>query len=99
VLGNTAIWCTGGTCSGTNLIEVDTEFNHYYPWGAYGEPNMYDLESAMVHEFGHWLVLGHSSSSCGLPWAASMCDGMGVGQTWRRSIENDDKNGIRSIYP
>jgi len=101
ILGLTLVWCNGSgySCySGRTILEVDVEFNDYYPWGAYGEANLYDLESATVHEFGHALHLGHSSSWCGWPWEASMCNGMALGETRKRSIQGDDSNGINYIY-
>ncbi len=100
-LGVTSVWCNGSgySCySGRTILEADVEFNDYYLWGAYGEPNLYDLESATVHEFGHALHLGHSGSWCGTIWQASMCDGMGVGQFYKRTLAGDDKNGINYIY-
>ena len=97
----TSVWCNGAgyACySGRTIIESDVEFNDYFPWGAYGEPNLYDLESAAVHEFGHWLHLGHSSSWCGLSNEASMCTGLGLGELRKRTLAGDDKNGIKYIY-
>jgi hypothetical protein len=98
-LAITQFWCIGAPCSSGKLLqETDIEFNDYYSWGAYGEPNMYDLESAAVHEFGHTLFLGHSNSWCLFSWQASMCDGMGTGQFWKRTLAGDDVNGINYIY-
>jgi len=97
-LATAQVWCSGGCSSGHTIVETDVEFNDYWPWGAYGEPNLYDLESATVHEFGHWLTLNHSSSWCGTIWQASMCDGMGVGQFYKRTLAGDDSNGINYIY-
>lgn len=97
----TVVWCNGANyaCySGRTILESDMEANDYFPWGAYGEPDLYDLESAAVHEFGHWLHLGHSSSSCGLSWEASMCTGLGLGELRKRTLAGDDQNGINYIY-
>ena len=41
------------------LIEVDTVINMYYDWAIGAQAGKYDVQSVMMHEFGHWLVLQH----------------------------------------
>lgn len=67
--------------------------NTYYPWATNGDPNKYDFESMAVHELGHSLLLYHSSDA-----QATMYSGMPKGETKKRTLEVDDKNGIKYIY-
>jgi hypothetical protein len=47
----------------------------------------------MVHEFGHGVGLGHSTST-----TATMFKDTASGTVSKRSLEQDDKNGIIAIY-
>lgn len=44
-----------------HITEVDTVFNTRYTW--YTDGNDYFVQSTATHELGHWLMLGHTSSS------------------------------------
>ena len=41
------------------LKEVDTIINTKYYWATGAQPDKFDIESVMAHEFGHWLRLQH----------------------------------------
>ncbi len=69
------------------------------PWIWYDGPgntpsggNRMDLQGIGCHEYGHALGLDHSSNS-----SATMYYATSVGNA-QRTIETDDKNGVRAIY-
>ena len=57
-----------------------------------GSSNM-DLQGICAHEYGHALGLDHTSVSSATMYAYAS----GTGNT-ERTIENDDKNGLKAIY-
>ncbi len=65
----------------------DIMFNTAAPIGTQGG---YDLESIAIHEFGHALGLGHSSSSSSVMYATY--------QGTKNSLIQDDINGVQAIY-
>jgi hypothetical protein len=90
--------------SGTTIIEVDTTQNIYYGHTTVGAAGSYDVQDEMTHEFGHWLNLSDLTSSsspsyCGTSSLSTMCGAAAsIGDTNRRSLRTDDKNGIKAIY-
>lgn len=82
--------------SGSITGDRDTDINARFSWDVNADPNKYDVQSVMAHEFGHWLTLGdlyNSSDS----WKTMY--GIGApGATYQRTLEPDDANGIRAIY-
>ncbi len=52
------------------IFEADMVFNTYYNWStATPTPAGYfDVETVALHEFGHWLSLGHSTASDSVMW-------------------------------
>ena len=76
--------------------EVDIEFDINTNWnmgpGSTGG-NQIDFESVACHEFGHNLGLGHSSV-----FAATMYAYMYYGDDSKRTLDQDDINGINSLY-
>jgi hypothetical protein len=70
------------------------------PWVFYDNPAFgpsasqhYDLQGIATHEYGHALGLDHSNSQGATMFSASLLNG-----TDYRTIENDDIQGIRTIY-
>lgn len=82
--------------AGNYLVESDVVFNMRYGWGCCGEPNLYDVRNAMTHEFGHWLVLLDQNN----PWDYwdTMYKSTYPGETRKRTLYWDDRNGINYIY-
>jgi hypothetical protein len=80
-----------------HLTEADIVVNMYYPWTNLPDPNSdvthLDVGDVMTHELGHVLGLAHSDVT-----GATMKQGSEYGRVDRRSIEQDDKNGIAYIY-
>jgi hypothetical protein len=80
----------------SKLTEVDIFFNGVnwtfgnYPAGGYKA----DFQNILTHELGHFLGLGHSQVS-----KATMSNNTNARETKRRTLEKDDKQGIRWIYP
>lgn len=85
-----------------NQIETDwlgyitrtyVRVNTYHPWATNGDVNSYDFGSMATHELGHGVRLGHSTDT-----EATMYSAMPKGETKKRTLETDDKNGIKYIY-
>ena len=104
--GNTGVPAatyTDSSGSGSTIVENDTTFNTYYSWSTSGASGSFDVRSVMTHEFGHWLRLldlwsSGSPSNCGSSSESTMCGSIATGETRKRSLATDDKNGISFIY-
>ncbi|MBI2013598.1 MAG: matrixin family metalloprotease [Candidatus Colwellbacteria bacterium] len=83
------------------VLDVDTVFNTLYTFSDSPGVGEYDIQSVMAHEFGHWLVLEHVPlSDCTDPSIDPvMCPGTGDGETYYRTLKQDDIDGINHIYP
>jgi hypothetical protein len=84
-------WSGGG-------VESDTIFNRGMPWyqgSGDGCQNVaaYDIQNVATHEFGHILGLGHVQDR-----AATMFPTATLGETFKRSPDQGDVNGIHAIY-
>lgn len=77
------------------VVEADIWINDDYLWDTTGAParNEVDLESALVHEFGHWLILGHQ-----LEPRSIMYPRLTAGSI-KRQLQPEDIAGISAIYP
>ncbi len=79
--------------SDSKCREADFDLNTYYSFANDGSTNAIDVGDVVTHELGHMLGLNDVYSTGPTMYAYSS-----YGQIWRRSIEQDDKNGILSIY-
>jgi hypothetical protein len=80
------------------VVENDANFNGYnYGWSSSGQPGRMDVQNIATHEFGHNLVLADLYE----PEASefTMYGYAGPGETKKRSLHQDDLNGIRFMYP
>jgi hypothetical protein len=77
-----------------NIFEVDCVFNDNKKWSAaaYTPSDCFDLESVMLHEFGHYLSLDHSTVQAAVMWPI-INNG-----TQKRTLNADDIAGIIAIY-
>ena len=76
-----------------DISEADCVFNDSYTWStaAVTPTSAYDVQSVMLHEFGHYLSLDHSVPP------AVMQPTISPG-TQQRILTSDDADGIRAIY-
>lgn len=77
------------------IVEADIWINDDYNWDATGNPssNEVDLESVALHEFGHWLSLGHDTEEF-----AVMAPTIQMG-TLKRELSENEIEAIEFIYP
>lgn len=77
------------------IVEADIWINDDYVWNVTGAPGAdeVDLQSAVLHEFGHWLILGHLAQQ-----EAVMFAKLTTG-TLKRSLQPPDLQGIDTLYP
>lgn len=88
--------------SPTVIFEADLTFNTHYPFSNNGEPDFYDVRNITTHELGHWLSLGHTQWYNCWPFtlnSATMCDFALTGDVSYQTLEQDDIDGAKSIYP
>jgi hypothetical protein len=77
-----------------NIYECDCVFNDKHTWStaATTPGGQFDLQSVMLHEFGHFLSLDHSAVSAAVMWPTIAA---GV---QKRTLNADDIAGIIAIY-
>ncbi len=100
---NGIIAATLGGVTGSTITERDTTLNIYYGFTTVGALGSYDVQNIVTHEYGHWLKLldvtsGLGPSWCSFSWESTMCAYASPNETNKRSLEGDDKNGIKAIY-
>lgn len=113
-LGSSVLGVTFLSWSGEDLVEADILINGVnFDWTTSpgsGCTETFDLQSTIAHESGHALGLGHSSESDATcdegssSYDAVLCDATmyfagGPCVTGSRSLECDDRAGIRALYP
>ncbi len=74
------------------LVEADINMNPYVDWSSDPGWNEVDVQSVVLHEFGHFLGLAHSEYE-----DAVMYPGLQKGVK-KRVLYYDDSNGIYAIY-
>jgi hypothetical protein len=89
-LAITAVWSNEQT---GQLVHFDIRVNPTVAWSLDGDPDCFDLESALTHEVGHVLGLDHSELT-----EATMYAELAPGHV-RRGLHEDDEDGLRFLYP
>lgn len=96
VIGQNKIWYS--TVSSGYLLETDIRFNSaYYSWATDGSGSKYDVQNVATHEMGHSLSLGDLYSESDKE--KTMYGYTAEGETKKRSLDPDDADGIRYLYP
>jgi len=94
VLAQNSIWWTSATNG--DAVESDIIFNTDYTWSTTGAAGKYDIQNIGTHELGHALFL---TDLYGSKDKEKTMYGYGAtGETKKRTLELDDKNGIKYIY-
>lgn len=81
---------------GVRITDRDTDISSRYPWDIDGRSTTYDIQNVMTHELGHWLQLNDLYSSA--DYWKTMYGYAGKGETYKRTLDQDDVNGIKSLY-
>jgi len=77
------------------ILDADIEMNHAYNEFTTGDDYVvYDLQSILTHEIGHFIGLDHT-----LDYNATMNAGYQQGTIELRTLELDDMEGVCAIYP
>ncbi len=84
------------TLSGV-LIDSDIRFNTYYPWSTTGSPDSFDVQNVDTHEHGHSLCLVDLYNAADSD--KTMYGYVSKGETLKRTLHQDDIDGITYIYP
>jgi hypothetical protein len=74
-------------------IDLNSDYSSSWSTSSTCPSGKYDVQSVLAHEFGHGVGLGHSTVSTATMWPKTSS-----GSTSKRSLEQDDKNGIIAIY-
>lgn len=77
------------------ILDADLEINSAFNTITVSDTDVvYDLQSILTHEIGHWLGLDHSSDP-----NAAMSEPQEEGSTHRRMLTQDDIDGLCASYP
>lgn len=94
--GTTTAFCGSFVCSFTTT--VDSAESWYSGTGTPSSSQL-DLQSNLTHEFGHASWSGHTTVSCSGSSMPTMCSSLAKATTYKRTLEQDDRDGIASVYP
>ena len=92
-----AVTTTWWNTTDKRIIKATIEINTKWQWSTSGEVNMADVQNILTHEFGHWMRLLdiYSPSTCG---EVTMWGSATMGETKKRTLDQADIDGFRSLY-
>jgi len=93
-IATTCIWYNPYT---GEIAECDIVFDDALDWSSTGEAGKYDIQNIATHEFGHSLGLDDLYGS--EDTEKTMYGYAEVGETKKRTLHQDDIDGICYIYP
>ena len=79
------------------LLDSDIQFNTSYLWSTDGSPGFYDIQNVGTHELGHSLSLKDLYDAADSE--KTMYGYAAAGETKKRTLAQDDINGVVYLYP
>lgn len=91
--------CVYPSSTAGRIAEADIRFNTSYTWSTTGDASSYDVRSVAAHEWGHYLGMAHSASSCSSTynWTV-MFPCTRIGDTVNRTLSVGDIEGAARLY-
>jgi tetratricopeptide (TPR) repeat protein len=79
-----------------HFVELDIVFDKTRSFSAtpYCPSNCFDVQNIATHEIGHFVGLDHDSTTQYI----TMYPSASMGEIYKRTLEQDDKNGVLDIY-
>jgi hypothetical protein len=93
-LAENSFWYSTST---GQILDSDIEINTHYIWSTTGAAGVYDLQNIGTHELGHSLSLGDLYSPSDSE--VTMYGYASAGETKKRTLSQDDIDGIAYLYP
>jgi hypothetical protein len=92
-----AVTTTWSSTSTGRISRATIEFNTKWAWSPSAATSGPDVQNIATHEFGHWMRLLdiYSPSTCG---EVTMWGSAGFGETKKRTLEQADIDGFKSLY-
>jgi Matrixin len=91
-IATTYWWSSGGRIIDADIVFWDAAFRFFS--GSSGCSGGFYIEDIAAHEFGHALGLGHSAIT-----GATMYPSVSSCNAGNRTLETDDIDGVRFLYP